>query len=475
MGQPRLTVLFIAIVGFVAWAGCGDDNIISPAPTGSIRGHVTEIGSGEAVTDAWITFVDPLDWASASPIVFTDQNGDYSISGVSAGVYLPLIFQDTLVVFDNLGSLAKVEPRKTTTHDLRLVDSEILDFDNKYSIAGVVTDGLTGDPIAGAYVGMIGLESWEIPAIYHGVFLEFWALTDSLGRFSVETSVYVEENGRGELVERGLFPISVTKEGYEPLSLIGEGPSIYDFVPRTLPLPPGPDSVLAVTVALNPIPEGGAGPHGVGALEGRVVYQNDPVPNVLVGLSLAYVAEPDTFRQAGTRPVPVPGKVARTGEDGGFIIDGLTPGTYYVHPAYPYGDGYAGDPLWGRGGSPRRCQVIESDTTDVGDIEVAQALEPVYPLDGTVIETGTPELRWEPVGDTPYVFKGYEVQYGTGYILYQAKRNLFEPRWQMPDTLALPPGSHVRWTVIAKAFDQAAGDTISIGEFEHISTFSVAE
>jgi hypothetical protein len=273
----------------------------------------------------------------------------------------------------------------------------------------------------------------------------------------------------------GLSPISVAKEGYEPFTLIGEGPSYWNIVPRTLPIPPAPDSVLNVTVALRPIQEGGVGPHGVGSLTGRVIFQGGPVPNVSVGLSLWSVAEPDTFRLPGTRQVPVPGKTAVTGNDGRFFIDGLTPGRYFLHPAYTYGDGYVGDPLFRSSQDPRICEVSDSDTCDAGDMVVARALEPTYPLDGSVIDTVTPEFTWEPIGDTPYDFKGYEVQYGTGYFLYAEKRNLLEPRWQLPDTLAFEPGSHVRWTVIARAYDQAAGDTISIGEFEHISTFSVAE
>jgi hypothetical protein len=211
-----------------------------------------------------------------------------------------------------------------------------------------------------------------------------------------------------------------------------------------------------------------------GAIKGRLMSFGEPVAGAVVGVSLAFIADPDTFRTPPVNDVPVPAKTTRSDRNGQFWIDGLTPGNYMIDPAFCETDGYVLNTF--SESLAMRCVVVEGDTCDAGALELMRAINPVAPANRSTVQDSTPEFRWTAAYDPPgMTFVGYIIQYGRGYVMDRQMSDIMEPRWQMPVSMAISPGEYVRWNVIARAFNPASGDTVDIGEFEWPATFSVDE
>lgn len=467
--MTRLTVPMLVLATTVlclAWAGCGDDGTKSPPAPGSVEGTLTEVNSGTPVGDATVMLIDVLELTVASEIVGTDNAGHYRIDGIAPGSYAVLVFHDSLAVREKPAPQVRVSPNKVTTFDINLVDIEF-SGPGGYHIEGTVIDAQTLEPVPGAFVGQALLLQGELEGFAEGVaFLS--AVTDSFGSFSVP-ALDLEF-----AFESGLAPITVTKEGYEPYTLIGEGPSIPGVLPPLLPFPPGDGLTLAVDISLEPLSPDGTGSHGAGAIKGRLMSFGQPVADVLVGASISAVSDPDTFRTPPVSPVPVPEGVARTDAQGRFLLEGLTPGQYWVDPAFLDNDGYVkgtfGDPL------AFMCTVVDSGTCDLGVLEIGRAITPVSPQNRSTVQDTTPEFRWSPISIPPgYDFLGYEVGYGVGYLLMDSGGLLQEPRWQVPVSKVFSPGDNVRWHVSAVAYDPSSQREVEIAAFEWPVTFSVAD
>jgi hypothetical protein len=233
-----------------------------------------------------------------------------------------------------------------------------------------------------------------------------------------------------------------------------------------LPLPK--DSVLAVVIHLSP--RDAAPP---GAVRGRVLdlAGGNPVAGLRVALSALHAASPDTLRGVPA-PAPVPGRVTATDEDGRFRIDGLDPGAYVPAVAYEVGDGYGGHPGFPGDYEVPVATIVAGDTAavDVGDLLVRRAVQPLSPAAGTM--TGVrAELRWEafPAGEG-YAVAGYQLSHGEGYPMQRVPALLTGTSW----TIGVTPGAYVRWHVNVLGAVGADQDTVSIGEFESVATFTVA-
>jgi len=447
----------------VSGLGCGEDNGSGPLPTG-VQGRITELDSRSSVADARLLLIDPSSLVPASSVVMTDTAGRYRIEEVLPGEYAVFIYHDSLVVFDRSGPRVQVVEHQMSTHDIRLINSELWNGQGVH-IEGAVVDAVSGEPVAGAFVEptIWAQQATDVHAPFQGTTLPEWVVTDSQGRFSMAS--YIVTDLEGTII--GLAPITVVHTGYRPFTLVGRGDALPMSGPA-LPVPVG--SVLEVSIRLQP--ETMTPP---AAVRGRVVERGSglPVPGLLVGLSLSAVAEPDTFGiRSEPEGVPLQGKVDTTDDDGQFTIDGVYPGDYVIAVAYLTDDGYVGESL---SEDVVGLTVDESDAgyVDIGDVPVLRALRPLFPAAGVTIDGPAPELRWEafPPGEG-YRLIGYELQVGTTYLLDPVGSTLLaEPQWQSP---GYAPGSHVRWWVTAIAEVGEPPDTLAVGGFETASTFSVA-
>lgn len=455
----RPVILALAALGLL-WVGCGKSKSKAPLPGGYIGGGVSKTKGGGAVPGAAVLLVNTNDMTVASGMAITDAEGQYRIDGVPPGSYTVMVLHDSLVVHEKPSPQALIESNKLTTYDIGMVPLGFAGVGG-YHIEGTVTDASTSDPVPGAYVGPAVMVRGE-----HDIYAQGFALwsgvTDSLGHFNVPAVPFEMQS------ESGLIPISVTKEGYEQFTLIGDGPSVPLVIPPLLPLP-SEGRTLEVSVAMQPL-----SPTGTGSLKGSLTSFGEPLPNVLVGVSLAYVSEPDTFRAPPASHVPVPQKVARTNAHGDFLVTGLTPGYYWVDPAFEQDDGYVMSDY--AGPFAGYCLVEPGATYDLGVLEVGRAISPVAPENRSTVKETTPELRWTEAPEGPgLVFVDYEVQYGTGYIMDKRATNLTEPRWQVPEAKAFSIGDVVRWTVIGRAYNTTTQDTVAVAEFEWPATFKVAQ
>jgi hypothetical protein len=438
-----------------------------PPTTGSVAGTVTEVESGAPVTDAWLVLVDPVSLATVSTPARTDPSGRYRFDALAPGEYATFLFHDSLVVFDRSASRVQIRAGEVVTQNLRLLDSEMGGY-RDWRIVGSVLDATTGQPVPGAYVGGVYTGGWVIEWAFDAAALQNWGVTDSQGRFSIGADVVMDEAAQ----ILGLGPISVTRAGYEPFTLVGRAQP-YPYLPTPAP----GESVLTVSVRLQPSAAGAP----AGAIRGIASFLGQPVPGIRVGVSISSVADPDTIPAAaavrmGTDEiaVPLPGSVAVTDAEGRFLIAGLRPGEYSLAVAYLDDDGYG--PTWGqRIRDPfELIQVVASDTADVGTVGLWRAILPIDPAPGATTADRTPEFLWQAfVPPSGYALREYEIGVSTRWFFYDFYR-VTEPRWQLPDSLGLPAGAHVRWYVHAYAVRESPPDTLLAGTFERIATFSVS-
>lgn len=432
---------------------CSESRFFAPV----VQGVVTDIRTGQPVIGARILLVDAYSIAPTPHVTATDDRGFYRFERVEPGTYAVFLYHDHLVLFDRTASLVRVERGSFMTHDMRLLDSELWDG-RGYRVAGVVRNAKSGDPIEGAFAepGVWAYGGVDVFAPFLGVTLPEWAATDQHGRFSITNPVVTDFRGD----PLGLFPITVFRQGYEPYTLVGRGPSM-PTIGALLPLPK--DSVL--TVAIDLTPESAPGP---GAVRGRVLELGSGRPvRVWVALSILAAADPDTLPDRGPAGVPVQGKVVVTNAEGRFLIGGLHPGEYVLSPGYLDGDGYS--PQYDA--PVATITDMDSAAVDIGDVFVLRAIEPIFPEDGTSIMPHSPQLSWEPFPDGPeYEVVGYKVSDARRYPLDTTTELLSEPHWQAP---AFPAGSFVRWIVDAFAVVGNDPDTVVIGTFEHVATFTV--
>jgi hypothetical protein len=438
--------------------GCAE----GPAPT-AVQGTVTELESGAPVAGATIFLFEASTLTPGSGLARTDARGHYRLEDLISGDYvLVLICEDSFIAYDRAKPLVHVEAGSVTAYDLAILGRLPLGGP-RYRIDGTVTDAATGTPVAGAFVepSLWALSAQDLHGAIAGVTVPDWGTTDAHGQFSIRAFVTSDETGTHD----GLAPITVLRAGYEPFTLVGSG-RVIPFIGPLLPLPA--DSVLTVTIRLRPA---GA---ARGGIRGRVVERGTrrPAAGIRVGLSVMTSAHPDTLGARRPAPVPVQGKVAVTDSSGAFLIEGLSPASYVIAPAYLEDDGYAGGSPWLRA---REVEIGDADTAavDAGDVEVLRAVRPLYPAQRSTIRDPAPELRWEPFpAGTGYEVIGYLLEVNTGFFGEPIEQRLTgEPRWQAP---AFAPGTRVSWWVSVLAAVGAPPDTVKIGSFERGASFMVA-
>lgn len=443
-------------------AGCGDDPNRPPSLTGSVRGTVTQVETGAPVAGARLVLVDPATIATRRPFARTNLIGRYRIDDVEPGTYAVFVFHDTLLIYQRSGPLAEVAAGAITIHNVSLLDS-FLD-DAGYRVEGNILDAETREPILGAYVEGALWGYSDIPSLFQGYGPPSWDVTDENGFFSVRVAVFTDEQGGA----RGLEPISATKSGYRPGTLVGTGPSDPPFYPSLLPLPADLDSVLTVVLRLEPEEATGVDPTATGALRGTARFLGEPIAGLPVAASLLFVSDPDTLRvPTAWTSVPVPDRTTVTDPEGRFLIAGLSPGSYVVHPGYQDGDGYLLELV-------EAFSVVAAETTEVFLPSLQRGIRPLAPADGTMITDPTPEFRWEARPAEPgYSFTGYRLRYATSHLDWTTVGPLEAESWQLPEAQPLRAGSSVRWLV--EVLGTVEGEpNVVLARFEHLATFQIA-
>lgn len=447
--------------------GCGDEESPArPPTTGSVEGSIIELPGSTPVADAHVLLVNPWTFTPLSNLTQTDANGRYRFDQIAPGRYAIFTYHERLLAFDRTASLIYVRAGEVSTHQIRLIANDFWDSPS-YRVAGTVVDADTGEPVGGAFVEGIFFAFDDIDRPFREVTGPWYAVTYDSGRFLIRVGTLTTEAG----IPYGLEPISVAAAGYEPRTLAGDGPPIYEF-PPALPLPPEGDSTLTVQVRLNRLDAFGEGPHGSGTIRGLVTCMGEPVAYVAVAVSLVACAEADTFPATPLDvAVPVPERTKLTDAQGAFVIDRLRPGTYALHPAYLDGDGYLSP-------SSRTAvvKVEESDTTDAPALEVLQGIAPIHPPDRSAIADRRPEFQWEaPPDASGYSFGRYTLRIRIGSTEWAVVENLTTPRWQMPGGLSFAPGALVRWSVSCLGIPDAESQLRRIAQFEHEASFTVGQ
>ena len=443
-------------------AGCGDEGPGGLPASGTVEGIVTELETERPVTDASVVLLEPSSLRTGAGSTLTDASGHYRIDRVPPGEYSFVVYQDSLVVFDR--PLLQVAAGHTTRRDLRLQHSQLWNGRHwRFRITGTVLDDITDEPLPGAHVVTSWLTSLDIDAPLFGTTLPEMAVTDAQGHFALkQQGVYV-----GTLPY--LVPISVTRQDYEPVTLVGREPEV---IPGTGPMIPAPeDSILVVDVRLQRLRPGALR----GTVRGRLAFAGQAVAGVRVGLSLAVAAHADTIPgKAGSDWIatPLPDRVAVSDRQGAFEISNIPFGTYTVVAAYPANDGWVAG--WLRKSEHPQVAITRTAAVDVGTLELAKALAPLHPADGSVTPERSPEIRWEPLTGLPegYSLVDYVLNIDDGYVLGVIIHNLHEPRWQVP--VSIRPNAHMRWLVDARVVRAGSPDTLVLGQTERAATFTVA-
>lgn len=438
----------LVLAAAIAIAGCGDTAqptpVEVPRDMSPLSGNVTSIEDGLPIRSAEVILVDGRSYTVADGPVKTDADGHYSFPDPPVGAYYVFVFHSDFIIFDRSTPGVTISSGTQVQYDVRMMRPELWDS-RGYRITGIVRDGATRAPIAGAFVsGFDGLLSHS----FLGVSFPNESITGEDGTFVLEAV--------GVIPGEALYPFAVSKEGYQP------------FMSQPFPIPAAPDSVVdGVEVLLAPEEPPAA------SLRGRVFYEGSPVAGIRVALDFYDPSWQDNLpgvnppplstpgigmRDENPSEVPFLGRVSLTDAGGWYTFLGLSPGLYTIEPAFLPDDGYVNRTL---------TQVmVSSRDSVVSSIALAKGLKPLSPTPRGTGADRTPRFAWEA---HPGAEK-YEFWFSLGQIAETLRPLEIGPEaaFDLPDSLALPVGSNVLWWVEARR-----GETL-VGGFEEAATFTVS-
>lgn len=424
------TLAFLGVVLSVLVGACDGDEPTRPGGGQSrVVGTITAQSDGAPLAGVKVVLVTAVPFEVAGAVTETDGSGAYTIEKAPPGDHYLFIYPREYLAYDALRVQVEVRKGLTARRDLSLIRSEFWS-DSPPLATGIVRDGGTGQPIAGATVSS---EPGVFTSSWQGITLPSEDMTDAEGRYTVGIQMF-QPQGAAVLV--------VSAPGFDT------------FFTDTLEVPVTPDTVTTYDVNLTT-----GGP--VGTIVGRVIGPDSTgVSGVPVGIALAASGIPVTALRAAARgeagapdPSSILGKIVGTGSDGRFSIAGVTPGLYVVVTGFLPDDGY--------GLSDDLVSVSAGKDGDVGDLLAQPVLVPVSPKNGAAVSGPRPILVWEAAPGA----MSYTVDYGTGHRL-TAESVGDTTRWQFPGDLE--PGTHMRWGIVA----HGSGWT---REFDALITFEVSE
>ncbi len=425
--MDRRTTVFPLFSLLVALASCSDDTP-SPSPAGNgVDGWITTVDSAAAVSIP-VALLDGDSFIVVAGPVRTDSTGYYAMEDVPAGRYYLFTFTGDYWLFDQTEPMVEIRSGANARHDVRMVESTF-DLNGGYRLEGMVIDSETG---AGVDKALVSMGSVHLDPYFGGVIPSGDAITGADGRYSIDHAyLLIDETGNSI----GIFPVGVSKEGYIP------------FVGLPIPLPEPPGSTATYNVGLSRAAAGGR-------LEGRILFEGEPVSGIIVGLNL--MEPPGEIEPDDKETVPVLGASTFTDSEGRYEFTGLQDGVYSVDAAYFPDDGYLllHTSEW--------ISIREDGTGMVEDLEITRAIVPHKPTDRLVLDTLPERLVWSacPGAD----------RYSVGI----ANQEGWIGSWDTADTVLSPLSipeplmkEYYRWGVFA-----FSGRTV-VSDFEELATFTV--
>ncbi len=434
-GQQGIALAALALL--VAFgSGCGDDGL-GPA-LGSVEVQAVDVGTGAPQAGVKLALMDPTANRLLAAPAATGADGRAVWTGVPVGDW-PLIVLPgpgrALFAAPAAVTVRRPPPRPGTPP--REVLTAAFAEDPLPRVSGLVTDAVTGAPLAGVWVGPPSFLT-----AYWGRGSPRLDLTLADGRFACRQLPFAFDPRTDVVVM--VEPLVFQAEGYRPV------------VWRTEP-PPGDDAIdiADVAVALTPLdPDVDRG-----ALIGRVVFRGAPVAGLPVAAS--YVADPEASpaearaearrrlaavaRLSAPSDPPVaevgaglPGSGAPTGAGGDFRLEGLAPGWYLAHPGPALGDGFLlGDVVGPRPPGvevwPDPVLVPSGGEADLGLVPVLRAITLLEPQPGARDLPPTPVFGWSAVAEAD----SYLVTVGR-----LALPTTVATREGVPEDTPLQPGFH---------------------------------
>jgi hypothetical protein len=421
----------------LAVMGCGGEDGAGPTVDGTtvtVAVRDRDDGSPQGAVKVLLMEAD-ANRLWAGPLI-TDAAGEARFAGVPAGHYKLLAYPG-----GGRGLYHLPESFRLATADgsnappalhLEVITWVGLAFaDQLPRISGLVVDGESGEPLAGAFIGPPGALT-----AYTGAYSVREDVTGPDGAFHVADITFAQDPVSGRPIQ--VMPLLVSREGYVPTAWF------HDPRPQDDRL-----DIEGVRIALTPL-DGSE----TCELGGRVLSRGQPVAGLPVGV--VYLAGPETGGGAAAAlagavgkggspddptsslPLGQPGLSGHSGitdESGEYHLTGLVPGWYLTHPAYQDDDGYLA--ILTAMNPPVR--VTEEAPGEVADIEVMPTLSPLVPPPGAILP------------DTLRTFTWTAVAAADSYLVFLDRievATVGTARYALPPEDSLSPGSHT-WLVTA--------------------------
>jgi len=377
-------VLCLLVALALPLASCSDDDggPVGLQEVAQLSGTVTDRDTGEVLDEATVVLLR-ADFSTYA-VRDLDDLGAFAFSDVPAGSYLLYVLLSDYMMADASQTPGELAPGESFSADVKLLynPEEMLD----YEIRGIVTDAVTSDPVAGAWIATTGLAEAGNTVRYltnnSGTTL---TVSGADGTYVLPVFPVRDNGGMGDII--GLSPISIGRSGYRPRTFAGDGPDSAQewYLPGGL-LPAPADSVLILNIALEPVPDGGVPSAELGTIRGRVVSDGDqPESGVWVNVTLMALADRDTV--FAPDKVSVDGGWAASGEDGTWEMQ-LEPGFYSLRAGLLPNDG------WAWAGNILALEIVAGEVYEAGDVYVGAAVRPLTPEPGTVLTDPPPTLTW---------------------------------------------------------------------------------